>query len=368
VGDYTDASEGTDALIETGTFLNGTWNWNASTAPTTGLSPTPYPYQLQPWFLYISGIDLDGVSCASGTSCVATGRYPDSSGGLYGFIETGTLTNGSWNWTASETPATGLTPPAGSPPEMVLGGVSCVSMGFCAIAGAYNYDIGLDSATSSVGLIEIGTLPTPVAEPDRYYTAVNTTLAVAAPGVLGNDTLNGAAISSYTKPAHGTISLNPDGSFMYKPSRWFTGIDTFTYTLENASGNSTATVTIDVPARADLSSSLSAPPSTNKGGAFTYNATVTNNGPDPALRPTTFLYVPSGLSVTSSSPPAGHMLGLLAWSAGSIAPGASVTYSVTVQVTAKVGARLTAWAACVSDSFDPNLSNNFAIATTKVTS
>jgi len=95
---------------------------------------------------------------------------------------------------------------------------------------------------------------------DDAYNVTGSTLNVAAPGVLGNDTINSASVSSYgvngneqttignsTPTAQaGSISLNADGSFTYTPANSFTGTDTFKYILANAAGNSTATVTFTV--------------------------------------------------------------------------------------------------------------------------
>jgi predicted phage tail protein len=87
----------------------------------------------------------------------------------------------------------------------------------------------------------------PVAVADQYSTTIDATLTVsAANGVLANDTLNGATIVSHTNPAHGTLTLNANGSFTYSPSFFFFGTDSFTYTLRNAYGSSVATVTIKV--------------------------------------------------------------------------------------------------------------------------
>jgi uncharacterized repeat protein (TIGR01451 family) len=207
-----------------------------------------------------------------------------------------------------------------------------------------------------------------VAVADHYYTPINTKLTVSAPGVLGHDTLNGATIVSHTNPAHGTVTLNGDGSFTYSPSHWFVGIDSFTYTLKNSSGSSMATVTIDVPARADLAVSLSAPTSAKTGSKFIYTLTVTNNGPDPASALTTVLFVPSGVKVTSTFPLATNFLGLLTWSTATLAPSASVTLTATVEVTAKAGSTLSATSTVGSGSLDPNLANNAASVKIKVTS
>lgn len=68
----------------------------------------------------------------------------------------------------------------------------------------------------------------------------------AANGVLNNDTLNGASISEFdaTASSGGTVTLNADGSFSYTPAAQFVGSETFTYTLANNDGESTATVTM----------------------------------------------------------------------------------------------------------------------------
>jgi uncharacterized repeat protein (TIGR01451 family) len=225
------------------------------------------------------------------------------------------------------------------------------------------------TATASLSIVvaPVAIAP-PVARADHYYTPVDTKLTVGAPGVLGNDTLNGATIVPHTNPAHGTLTLSANGSFTYSPAFLFVGIDSFTYTLKNTSGSSTATVTIDVPARADLSVTVSAPSSAKTGSSFTYTVKLTNNGPDPASGIVTAFYVPSGLKVTSVSSGARQGLGLYTWSVTTLAPSASLTFTVTVQVTARAGSTLSATAATVGSSLDPNLLNNVATASTKVTS
>ena len=71
----------------------------------------------------------------------------------------------------------------------------------------------------------------PTANPDAYSTAEDTTL-VAAPGVLANDSdpdHNPLSAVLVAGPSHGTVSLNPDGSFTYTPATNHTGSDSFTY-------------------------------------------------------------------------------------------------------------------------------------------
>jgi hypothetical protein len=51
--------------------------------------------------------------------------------------------------------------------------------------------------------------------------------------VLHNDP-GATAVAQNTNPAHGSVTVNADGSFAYTPKAGFTGTDTFTYTATNA--------------------------------------------------------------------------------------------------------------------------------------
>jgi len=92
----------------------------------------------------------------------------------------------------------------------------------------------------------------PVAGADSYSMNENTLLVMAAPGVLGNDTdLDGDSLTALqvSAPSHGTLNLNPDGSFIYTPAAGFRGVDSFTYSAgDGQSTSSPATVTITVTA------------------------------------------------------------------------------------------------------------------------
>ena len=90
----------------------------------------------------------------------------------------------------------------------------------------------------------------PAARGDAYTTGEGTQLTVAAPGALANDSdpqgrpLSAALVSG---PAHGTLTLNPDGSFTYTPSGDYNGLDSFTYQAVNDAGlTSNATVQLTV--------------------------------------------------------------------------------------------------------------------------
>jgi len=77
----------------------------------------------------------------------------------------------------------------------------------------------------------------PVANTDSYTAVQDTPLTVtASAGVLSNDTdADGdtLAASRINIPAHGTVTLNSDGSFTYTPYPGFVGQDSFTYKADD---------------------------------------------------------------------------------------------------------------------------------------
>jgi hypothetical protein len=92
----------------------------------------------------------------------------------------------------------------------------------------------------------------PTANADNYSTSEDTPLTVGAPGVLGNDSdADGDPLTAVlaTDPANGSLTLNPDGGFIYTPNPGFGGVDGFTYRANDGTANSnTASVTITVDA------------------------------------------------------------------------------------------------------------------------
>lgn len=94
----------------------------------------------------------------------------------------------------------------------------------------------------------------PVAANDTYSTAEDQVLTVPARGVLVNDVdpddaigMSNLAAVLVTSPLHGTLTLNPDGSFTYTPNQDYFGNDSFTYNATDANGSTDdATVQITI--------------------------------------------------------------------------------------------------------------------------
>lgn len=147
------------------------------------------------------------------------------------------------------------------------GSFSYVHDGSSASSDSFTYRATSATAQSAPATVSISIIGTaPAAFNDGYTTPRNTQLVTAAPGVLANDTLNGAAIASYGKTTGteqtsvgqatatsqgGSVSLSANGGFTYAPPGGFSGNDTFRYRLSNPTGVSTAEVTVMVIAPPD---------------------------------------------------------------------------------------------------------------------
>jgi ABC-type uncharacterized transport system substrate-binding protein len=184
---------------------------------------------------------------------------------------------------------------------------------------------GSDVATVAVSV----TNQAPVAVNDVYSTDQVTTLNIAAPGVLGNDSdADGDALSAVlvSDVSNGTLTLNADGSLTYVPG--LTGADSFTYVAtDGISDSNVATVTINVGV-------TNLPPEVVNPGTQTNTeidqvslAIVASDPNGDALS-----YSASGLPVGLSIDPAsGVISGTVSYQAV-VHPDTAATYAVTVSV------------------------------------
>jgi VCBS repeat-containing protein len=135
-----------------------------------------------------------------------------------------------------------ITPYAGNETAALVGTFS-----FSVPAGSLT-DLSGNAFSGSVTLEVLNVAPTAVN--DQYLAAEDTALVIPAPGVLANDqdfdvTVLQAQV--VTNPAHGTLSLAADGSFVYTPAANYNGSDSFTYIANDGLADSnTATVTLTV--------------------------------------------------------------------------------------------------------------------------
>ncbi len=155
---------------------------------------------------------------------------------------------------------------------------------------SFTYRATNGTGPGNTATVTISVAAPPISPPtsanDSYNGTEGTPLAVAAPGVLANDTSNGGGAMTaavVANPGNGTLTLGSDGGFVYTPAPGFTGTDTFTYRATNLGGpGNVATVSIAVAAI-----TTPQPPSNFRiigmsGSAVTFAWSLPTSGPTPA--------------------------------------------------------------------------------------
>jgi hypothetical protein len=109
-------------------------------------------------------------------------------------------------------------------------------------------EAGQASGVATVTIAVVGPPGPPTANDDSYSIQSGQTLAVQAPGVLGNDMAPDPAdtLTAHllTDTGRGTLLLHPDGSFTYTPAPGFSGADEFTYIARDAEGRESDPATV----------------------------------------------------------------------------------------------------------------------------
>jgi hypothetical protein len=93
--------------------------------------------------------------------------------------------------------------------------------------------------------------------------------AAAGTAAPAGDSLTASGPSGGTTTANGTVSVSADGSFSYTPPAGFTGTDSFSYTVTDASGDyATGTATIVVVTPQTVTFTTSPPSPADYGGSY----------------------------------------------------------------------------------------------------
>jgi hypothetical protein len=146
---------------------------------------------------------------------------------------------------------------------------------------AYQATAGVNTSSPATVTITIVANRRPTATNDSYTLTMNSTLTVAAPGVLANDAdLDGDPLSAAlaSGPTHGILSLSANGGFSYAPTMGYTGSDSFTYRANDGLTNSAAaTVSFTVTAPGVLFTDSFARTSLSPWVVQAGNWAVTNN-------------------------------------------------------------------------------------------
>ena len=110
----------------------------------------------------------------------------------------------------------------------------------------------LDSPVATVSIVVQAVNDAPVATGESYTAQSGSTLTVAAPGLLSNDTdIDSVGLTTVlgSVPAHGALTLNATGAFSYSPTSGYSGPDTFSYVVSDGTRTSPpATVNLTVTA------------------------------------------------------------------------------------------------------------------------
>jgi hypothetical protein len=118
---------------------------------------------------------------------------------------------------------------------------------------SFKYKAFDGTSYSNEGTVKIAVLSSigvPLANDDAFSIGQKEVLVIAAPGILENDLDPEGDVLQATlvdPPNHGSLIINPNGSFTFTPNGTYVGIDKYIYVASDGSNQSNeATVSIDI--------------------------------------------------------------------------------------------------------------------------
>lgn len=255
-----------------------------------------------------------------------------------------------------------INPASVVPTQPAHGTVSCDALGNCTYTPSPGFS-GVDTYTYTVcdnfspprcGSTTVTIAVGPKANNDTLSTAENTP-------ANGNASTNdkyppGSTFQVTGNPSHGTVTMNPDGSYTYTPTNGYSGTDLFTYTVCEAAPYqtlcSTAAVAVTIASGVtDLQANGAPTQTVPVNTPVTVVTTCVNNGPLAAVNATcTVTGIPAS-AAGASVPKSGA-------AAGAAAAGTTCTPATPVASFA-VGAVIT----CTT-TFTPTQAGTYVLPTT----
>ncbi len=131
-----------------------------------------------------------------------------------------------------------------------------------AVAGAETFTVDLIAngrTTTATVTMTASTDTVPIANDDAAITVQGQAVTT---NVVANDVdtnLDSTSVAIVGSPANGALTNNGDGTITYTPNAGFTGTDTYTYTVDDASSQTSAAATVTVVVNASTPSTTGGP-------------------------------------------------------------------------------------------------------------